>query len=151
MQRISPRRPLASYASPQEYAAANTARFWARVSRGEGCWEWQRGRSCGYGTITWRGTETKAHRVAWELTHGEIPAGLHVLHNCDNPGCVRPEHLRLGTHTDNMRDIVAHGYHPQARKTHCPKGHEYTPDNVYRYGARRHCKACHRRTTVDAE
>lgn len=86
-------------------------RFWPKVRRGDGCWEWTACKTMhGYGRISvFRRGPQKAHRVAWELTHGPIPAGKHVLHSCDNPACVRPDHLRLGTHLDNMRDMFARG------------------------------------------
>lgn len=89
--------------------------FWGHVAVGPSCWEWQgeRTRRVGgelsYGRVNWEGRSQRAHRVAWELVNGPIPAGLHVLHHCDNPPCVNPAHLFLGTHTDNMRDMVAKG------------------------------------------
>lgn len=72
------------------------------------CWEWiGADDGHGYGVFRFRGKATKAYRVAWELAHGrEIPPGLVVLHACDNPGCVRPDHLSLGTHGDNIRDCA---------------------------------------------
>lgn len=85
------------------------ARFWSKVDCSGGpdsCWIWTAGRSGGYGTFRFPG-ETKAHRVAWILTSGKIPGGLHVLHSCDNPPCCNPNHLRCGTHADNMSDMAA--------------------------------------------
>lgn len=102
----------------------NVDLFWSKVFKheGNGCWEWI-GRLCdkGYGYFDLtegraRKWKERAHRLAWTLVNGPIPAGLHVLHRCDNPKCVRPSHLFLGTHLDNMRDKVQKGR--QARNTH---------------------------------
>ena len=74
------------------------------------CWEWIGGRNKkGYGIIGDRSTPSLAHRAVWELEHGKVPRGLFVLHRCDNPGCVRSDHLFLGTAKDNTDDMVAKG------------------------------------------
>lgn len=86
-------------------------RFWARVVKGEGCWGWTgKPNAFGYGTIRRpSGGDEKAHRVSWELHSGPIPSGLVVRHKCDNTGCVRPDHLELGTQKDNVRDALERG------------------------------------------
>ncbi len=63
----------------------------------------------GYGIVSVSGKNKRAHRVAYETAFGQIPAGLVVRHTCDNPSCVNPDHLRTGTHLDNMRDKVDRG------------------------------------------
>jgi len=73
------------------------------------CWEWTGSNDGRYGQATWDGHNIKAHRAIWIITYGEIPDGLWVLHKCDNPKCVNPEHLFLGTHQDNMDDMKAKG------------------------------------------
>ena len=85
-------------------------RFASKVRPGPGCWEWQAGKSVdGYGGFHIGDEHIPAHRYAWQLEYGEIPAGMCVLHHCDNPGCVRPSHLFLGTRADNIADMVAKG------------------------------------------
>ena len=85
------------------------ARFWARVDKAEPsqCWMWTKksGQAMqGYGAIYLWGYMRVAHRVSWEIHYGTIPDGLCVLHHCDNPPCVNPEHLFLGTNYDNILD-----------------------------------------------
>lgn len=86
-------------------------RFWAKVHKSDGCWEWTGKRASGYGRfVTPPGRRMwSAHRYSWTLANGPIPDGLFVLHHCDNKPCVRPEHLFLGTNADNMRDAWRKG------------------------------------------
>ncbi len=92
------------------YSATQDPReFWEQVTPA-GCWEWTGARDRdGYGQTRIGMKRVKAHRKAWEILHGPIPAGLHVLHRCDNPPCVRPDHLWIGTERDNQHDKWAKG------------------------------------------
>lgn len=88
----------------------SSERFWARVQRGDGCWNWDRpGTRDGYGRIKVAGKLESPHRIAYMLTFGEIPVGQWVLHRCDNPICVRPDHLFLGDRSANMKDCASKG------------------------------------------
>lgn len=89
-------------------------RFWSKVKIGspDECWEWQAGKhKKGYGEFWFpqRGKHTKAHQVAWILTYGDIRDNYQVLHKCDNPSCVNPKHLFLGTNQDNVDDKMNKG------------------------------------------
>lgn len=85
--------------------------FWSLVRRGEGCWEWQgkRDPKDGYGVFRWGGPYKRTHRIAYELAVGPIPPGMLVCHHCDNPPCCRPDHLFVGTISDNSLDMVRKG------------------------------------------
>lgn len=89
-------------------------RFWTHVNRTETCWLWTGARQHKYGKVrVYSGPrsyrEERAHRVAWILTYGPIHGYLCVLHRCDVPLCVRPDHLFLGTRTENLADMTAKG------------------------------------------
>ncbi len=85
-------------------------RFWSKVDKTDTCWLWNGAtEKGGYGILHTRkayGTGyVKVHRLSYEVHFGNIPKGLWVLHSCDNPPCVNPNHLSLGTHKDNMRQM----------------------------------------------
>lgn len=137
--------------------------FWKRVTKTEGCWEWHTGKGVkpkAYGNITLYGGPyeglkcVSAHRASWIIHYGDIPDGVVVRHDCDNPSCVNPRHLRLGTQSQNIQDAVDRGRKQsgyalyQRRKTHCPQGHPYNEENTtvsfYNGRANRHCRVCGR-------
>lgn len=121
-------------------------RFWEKVEIRDGCWKWHGAKvNGGYGALTIgpRGAGSiRAHRLSYILHKGEIPAGLLVLHECDNPECTNPEHLVLGNRADNMRHVSERKRNPLSRKTHCINGHEFTPENTISRGNRRRCRTC---------
>lgn len=88
-------------------------RFTTKIEKTPTCWIWKGSKfSSGYGEFRFE-DERRAHRVSWLLFRGKIPKGIHILHKCDVKDCVNPEHLFLGTHQDNMRDMVKKGRRPQ--------------------------------------
>lgn len=93
-------------------------RFWSKVDKTDGCWNWTASKfnNSGYGLIKIAGKRRSAHRVSFELFHGAIPSGMLICHRCDNRACVNPDHLFLGTHRDNMDDMVAKDRQPRGKK-----------------------------------
>lgn len=108
-----------------------------------GCWVWTGyvGHS-GYGQLEFRGKKYTAHRVVYESAVGEVPPGLVLDHLCRNRACVNPDHLEPVTHRVNiLRGVSPSADH--ARMTHCTRGHELTPENLYiRSCGRRACRPC---------
>lgn len=113
-------------------------RFWNKVDKTAGCWIWT-GSTNGWGGMINRGPAAKggnflAHRVSWVIHNGPIPKGMMVLHNCpggDNPRCVNPDHLWLGTQRDNVIDLMAKGRRPDDYAKGEKNGrHKLTAENV---------------------
>lgn len=128
-------------------------RFWSKVEKTDGCWIWKAStRHGGYGQF-WDGKrKVAAHRFLFESSYGPVGDGIEICHKCDNPPCVRLDHLFAGTKTDNMRDAWSKGRLriPVAPPPvigpvkFCRRGHAKTADNVYRNASGRGwpCRTC---------
>ena len=112
---------------PVMLSEKDVARFWTKVRRGDGCWEFTGKRAKGPQPQGHFGIGARlylASRVAWTIANGPIPDGLWVLHHCDNPTCVRPDHLFLGTRADNALDMYGKGRRQGSNRP--------TPDHIVR-------------------
>jgi hypothetical protein len=120
-------------------------RFWKRVVIGSPneCWLWTGSTTGAYGSMIIRGKHWFAHRVSWMTANGPIPEGALILHSCDVPLCVNPNHLRAGDNAMNMKDAVEHGRGSFNRGGRCVNGHEYSPDNLMPTGHQWKCKTCY--------
>lgn len=133
------------------FSEKQITRFFSNVEKTEGCWIWTGSKNIRkYGKICFNRKNYYAHRVSLFVHKGPAKKGEGlVLHNCNNPSCVNPDHLRYGTSTDNMRDKVKAGNHHQINKTHCYKGHPLSGENLIikkptkKRGQVRTCKTCY--------
>lgn len=119
--------------------------FWSRVSKTESCWNWLAGKfHNGYGYFWTDGKLIRAHRLSYELVNGSLPEDRELHHTCENKGCVNPNHLIVISKEAHaaLSDKAAENRH----KTHCPKGHPLSGDNLVQYELKkfghRVCKKC---------
>jgi len=106
-------------------------RFWNKVvKRTNGCWEWTASIAWnGYGRFKYAGKMALAHRVSYILKYGPVPDGMMVCHTCDNRKCVNPDHLFLGSHQDNMDDMVTKGRGATKDQTRAKNGNAKLSEN----------------------
>lgn len=115
--------------------------FWIRVVRGDSCWWWTGTLDKnGYGRMRQGRRHIGAHRFVLASLGADIE-GKVVMHGCDEPRCVNPAHLSVGTVSDNQSDSVKKGRHACVKRTHCPAGHSYAEHGVIRNG-KRYCRPC---------
>lgn len=112
------------------YDSTFADQFWSKVHQTEGCWFWLRTTDRdGYGVLTIGGRQRRAAQVAWELVNDSpFPTGMQACHHCDTPGCVRPDHIFVGTNQDNTRDSTEKG----RRATGDRNGKRTHPESVIR-------------------
>jgi len=119
--------------------------FLQKIEKTDDCWIWTAAKTpAGYGHFRTENYVAKkyAHRISYKLFVGKIPEGFCVLHKCDNPTCVKPDHLFLGTYKDNADDKSAKGRHHNQKKESCPKGHPYNRVQIRNGKTRRLCRIC---------
>jgi hypothetical protein len=119
------------------------AQLMKRGRREGACLIWTGKTAHGYAQTTWQGVPRYVHVIAYELAHGPVPDGMEVDHECNRRACFEATHLRAMTHRDNVLRSETAPPAVNARKTHCPRGHGYTPSNTYvAPNGSRQCRAC---------
>jgi hypothetical protein len=137
--------PLGRFVGNPEWAWSTEQEFWLLAEKTESCWLWkgyrnEDGYGATYAQVNGKRVHKKAHQVAFFFSRGHWPK--YLMHSCDNPACVNPEHLREGTHTENVRDAYAKGRKKPNTKTHCLRGHPLSGDNLYMWRGRKNCREC---------
>jgi len=108
-----------------------------------GCWLWTGYCSVsGYGKTSFKAHPYLAHRLSYELFYGKFNHNLKVLHKCDTPACVNPQHLSLGTQKENIHDMLKKHGHYNSKKTSCPRGHLFNNENTRIYKKSKVCRIC---------
>ena len=123
-------------------------RFWSKVEKTDTCWLWKAGKTIdNYGRFKLNGKTQRSHRLSFEFHKGKIPDGLQIDHLCKNRLCCNPDHLEAVTCKENINRGLT-GYNTKnnvnKKKTHCKRGHEYTPENTYVWRGMRDCRECTR-------
>lgn len=154
------RQQLEALRAPQKTGLTPRQYFWTKVAFSDECWEWKGavggGATGGYGNFRYTppGGQSRvmaAHRFAWLDIYGQLPVGLDPDHLCRNRLCVRPDHIEWVTHQENVRRGMLGEVQRkrQSGKTHCPRGHPYSGENLYDHpkpdgSPHRRCKECTR-------
>lgn len=124
------------------FVMSDVERFWGKVEKTDACWNWKAGISASTYPIFWfDGKQRLAHRIAYEITNGEISKGMVIDHLCSNRLCVRPDHLDPVTQRENIKRSSNH-VAKKILQTHCINNHPFDKKNTYSWNGHRTCRIC---------